>query len=295
MAGSVAGSARGQPRLAYGRTGAGPQPVVALHGITTTHRAFTTVARALRHPDGMAALDLRGRGDSGKPARGYGLHAHAGDVVRLLDALGLERGLLVGHSMGAYVATQTAIDHPDRVRGLVLVDGGWPRAGWWRRRLQPDRKALRAGLRKAFSRLDMTFPDLDALVGFWFPGLTIQDLPPDVADAYRYDVERVPGGWRPKASAAAARYDAIWNALRSPTARALGRIRCPAALVRAAQGFAPGTPATFSEPMRARLAERVDLRADLLLEGATHYTVLADQAHAATVAAVIDDLVEQLV
>jgi lipase len=293
----VAGSVAGEPRLAYGRTGAGPDPVVAMHGITTTHRAFTTVARALRHPGGMAAIDLRGRGDSGKPARGYGLPAHAGDVVRLMDALGLERGVLVGHSMGAFVATRTAIVHPDRVRGLVLLDGGWPRAAWWRRRLHPDRKALRAGLARAFGRLEMTFPDLDALVRYWFPGsgLGIDDLPPDVADAFRYDVAPVPGGWRPKASAAACRFDARWNALRAPTARALGRIRCPAALVRAAQGFAPGTPATFSEPMRARLAGRLDLRADLLVEGATHYSLLADPAHAATVAAAIDDLVEQLV
>jgi pimeloyl-ACP methyl ester carboxylesterase len=292
----VAGSVEGAPRLAYGRTGAGPDPVVALHGITTTHRAFTTVARALRHPDGMAALDLRGRGDSGKPARGYGLHAHAGDVVRLMDALGLGRGVLVGHSMGGYVATQTALDHPDRVKGLVLLDGGWARAGWWRRRLQPDRKALRAGLKRAFSRLDMTFPDLDALVAYWFPGsgLGIDDLPPDVADAYRYDVEPVPGGWRPKASAAACRTDARWNVLRAPTARALGRIGCPVALVRASQGFTPGTPATFSEPMRAHLAGRLELRADLLVEGATHYSLLADPANAATVAGVIDDLVEQL-
>ena len=282
------------PRLAYGRTGAGPDPVVALHGITTHHRAFTTVARALRHPGGMAGLDLRGRGDSAKPDGPYGLPVHAGDVVRLMDALGVERGVLAGHSLGAFVATRTALDHPDRVRALVLIDGGWARAGWWRRRLRPDGRALSAGVAKAIRRLDMTFPDLDALVRFWFPdaGIGIDDLPPDVADVYRYDVEPVPGGWRPKASATAARKDAVWNRLRAPSARALGRIDCPAALVRASQGFAPGTPPTFTEPMRAYLAGRLDLRADLLLEGATHYTVLADPANAATVAGVIDDLTE---
>jgi lipase len=258
------------------------------------------VARALRHPGGMLAVDLRGRGDSGKPAvgyglrrpDGYGLRAHAGDVVRLLDAAGVERGVLVGHSMGGFVATRTAIDHPDRVRGLVLLDGGWARAGWWRRRLHPDRAALRAGLAKAFSRLELTFPDLDALVAFWFPGsgLGIGDLPPDVADAYRYDVRPVPGGLRAKASLAACRFDARYNALLAPTARAVGRIGVPVALVRAGQGFAPGTPPTFTDAMRAHLPRRLDLRADLVLEGATHYSMLADPAHAAAVARVIDDL-----
>jgi pimeloyl-ACP methyl ester carboxylesterase len=241
----------------------------------------------------MVALDLRGRGDSGKPGRGnYGMHAHARDVVRLMDAIGLERGVVVGHSMGAFAATQTALDHPGRVRGLVLLDGGWPRAPLLSRGPRAEAGPLRSGLAKAFSRLEMTFSDLDALVDFWFPGagLSIDDLPPDVADLYRYDLAPAPGGWRAKASLVAARADARFDAFRAPTARALGRLACPVALVRAGQGFAPGTPPTFTDALRASLAGRVELRADLLLEGATHYSMLADEANAARVAAVIDDL-----
>jgi pimeloyl-ACP methyl ester carboxylesterase len=289
----VADGGKGRPRLAYGRSRAGPDPVVALHGITTTHRAFTTVARHLAHPSGMVGVDLRGRGDSGKPGRGnYGMHAHARDVVRLLDAIGLERAVVVGHSMGAFAATQTALDHPGRVRGLVLLDGGWPRAPLLSRGPRAEAAPLRAGLAKAFSRLELTFADLDALVDFWFPGagLGIDDLPPDVADLYRYDLTPAPGGWRAKCSLTAARADARFDAFRAPTPRALGRLACPVALVRAGEGFAPGTPPTFTDALRASLVERVELRADVLLDGATHYSMLADQAHAARVAAVIDDL-----
>jgi lipase len=61
------GSVPGDVRLAFGRTGEGPEPVLALHGITAQHRMFGAVARHLRHPDGMVALGLRGRGDSEKP------------------------------------------------------------------------------------------------------------------------------------------------------------------------------------------------------------------------------------
>ena len=61
------GSVQGDVRLAFGRAGEGPNPVLALHGITAQHRAFGAVARHLRHPDGMVALDLRGRGNSEKP------------------------------------------------------------------------------------------------------------------------------------------------------------------------------------------------------------------------------------
>ncbi len=50
------GSVQGDVRLAFGRAGEGPNPVLALHGITAQHRAFDAVARHLRHPDGMVAM-----------------------------------------------------------------------------------------------------------------------------------------------------------------------------------------------------------------------------------------------
>ncbi|MBV9453978.1 MAG: alpha/beta fold hydrolase, partial [Rubrobacter sp.] len=102
------GAVPGEVRLAFGRTGEGPDPVLAMHGITAQHRAFNSVARCLQHPDGMVAMDLRGRGDSEKPSSSYGLDAHAQDAIRTLDHIGIERAVLVGHSMGAFIALHSA-------------------------------------------------------------------------------------------------------------------------------------------------------------------------------------------
>jgi pimeloyl-ACP methyl ester carboxylesterase len=80
------GSVPGEVPLAFGRVGEGPEPLLALHGISNRHRVFGGVARNLSHVDGLVALDLRGRGDSAKPPLGsYGLDAHAGDVIRTLN------------------------------------------------------------------------------------------------------------------------------------------------------------------------------------------------------------------
>src|SRR5919199_5517853 len=117
----------GEVELAIGRAGEGPDPVVCLHGITAQHRAFNTAARYLGPSRGLVGVDLRGRGDSDKPESGYGLEAHASDVIRVLDHLGLESAVLLGHSMGAFVALKTALASPERVRAIVLLDGGWPR------------------------------------------------------------------------------------------------------------------------------------------------------------------------
>src|SRR5919202_4427092 len=111
-----AGRVPGEVELAIGRVGDGPDPVVCLHGITAQHRAFNAAVRHLGPSRGLVGVDLRGRGDSDKPESGYGLATHASDVVRVLDHLGLEDAVLLGHSMGAFVAIETALASPDRVR-----------------------------------------------------------------------------------------------------------------------------------------------------------------------------------
>src|SRR5215210_4355661 len=118
----------GEVELAIGRAGEGSDPLVFLHGITAQHRAFNAAARHLGPSRGLVAVDLRGRGDSDKPDSGYGLEAHAADLIQVLDHLGLEDATIAGHSMGAFVALRAALKYPDRVRALVLLDGGWPRA-----------------------------------------------------------------------------------------------------------------------------------------------------------------------
>ena len=73
----------------------------------------------------LFALDQRGFGDSERPERGYGIPDLAADVVAFLDAVGVERATVVGHSYGSFVARRVAIAHPERVARLALVDSGW--------------------------------------------------------------------------------------------------------------------------------------------------------------------------
>src|ERR687889_2087810 len=144
----------GEVGLAIGRAGGGPDPLVCLHGITAQHRAFNAAARHLGPTRGLVGVDLRCRGDSDKPESGYGLATHASDVVRVLDHLGLEDAILLGHSMGAFVALKTALTYPDRVRALALLDGGWPRVESSPEEMTEEQKeeaaALKEGLARAF-------------------------------------------------------------------------------------------------------------------------------------------------
>jgi lipase len=270
----------GEVELAICRAGEAPDPVVCLHGITAQHRAFNAAARYLGPSRGLVGVDLRGRGDSDKPESGYSLEAHAADVLRVLDHLSLERAVIAGHSMGGFVALKTALMFPDRVRALVLLDGGWPRVESPPKEMTEEEKqeaaALEEGLARAFKRLDMTFESPEAYLDFWFPdqNLKMEDLPADLADYYLYDLGEVEGGYNPKASRAAAEEDSPSVSDSSPTAEEMRGVGCPVALVRASQGFFPGSDPLITDETRDVMAAALDIRTEILLEGANHYTML---------------------
>ncbi|MBA0052365.1 alpha/beta hydrolase [Streptomyces sp. AJS327] len=106
--------------LDYGGEGV---PLVVLPGITSPAVTMDFVARELTDLVRPVVLDVRGRGLSDEPADGsYSLEAYAEDTEALITGLGLDRPLLLGHSMGARIAATTAVRQKVTPRGAVLVD-----------------------------------------------------------------------------------------------------------------------------------------------------------------------------
>ncbi len=109
-------------RLEGKRFGEGAVSTVILHGLLGSTRNWAAVAADLSEAIGAClALDLRNHGQSGH-VDGMSFAEMAGDVEETLDAWGLERVLLIGHSLGGKVAMRFAVDYPDRVAGLVVAD-----------------------------------------------------------------------------------------------------------------------------------------------------------------------------
>jgi len=97
------------------------RPVILLHGITDSWFSFSRVLPDISKAYRVYALDLRGHGDSDRPVTGYAPREMADDVIAFMDALGIQRATLVGHSMGSFVAQQAALAAPERIAGLVLI------------------------------------------------------------------------------------------------------------------------------------------------------------------------------
>ncbi|MDX3078453.1 alpha/beta fold hydrolase [Streptomyces sp. NPDC088354] len=109
-------------RLAYRTWGdPGAPPLVLLHGRGSDGADWAPVVPALARTHRVLAPDLRGHGASERPGE-YAFEAMRDDVVGLLDALGLEKAALAGHSMGGVVAYLLAAARPERLTALVLEE-----------------------------------------------------------------------------------------------------------------------------------------------------------------------------
>src|SRR5215813_5937014 len=109
-------------RLRYAESGdpAG-HPIILLHGYTDSWFSFSRALPYFDPSHHVYILDQRGHGDSDRPASGYTFSDFAADVIAFMEAKGIKRATLVGHSMGSIVAQGVALLAPERVERLVLI------------------------------------------------------------------------------------------------------------------------------------------------------------------------------
>jgi len=278
--------------LAFGYWPGRSAPVVALHGLTASQMNFLGIAERLSGRCALFAPDLRGRGDSDKPEGPYGMEQHARDVAASMRAMGLGASIIVGHSMGAFVATALAAQEPELVSGLILIDGGFllnlpggasPELG------------LNAALAQRITQLRQTYPSRQAYREFWRtqPHFPPEEWNPWIEAFLDYEV----GGdspVQPKASEPGVRADLGAALERDAITERLKSIRVPTLLVRAAQGFTPTQPPLFPDELVAQIRTYVPQVEDHKLANTTHYTVALGDRAATRIADLIVELAHRL-
>jgi pimeloyl-ACP methyl ester carboxylesterase len=269
-------------RLATFRLGAersDAELVLAIHGITSSSRNWMAVARALGDRAALAAVDLRGRAASNHLPEPFGIDAHVRDMIAVLDALEVGRAVVAGHSLGAYVAARLATLAPERVRRLVLVDGGLTIA--LPEGVDPER-FTEAFLGPAVARLSQTFADLAAYRDWWarHPAIAGSDVDPaDLEEYAAHDLVGDPPRMRSSVNPQAVRYDAL-DLLRITDAR---QARCPAVLLCAPRGMVNDpNPVQPLSVVKSWVDASPDRRRSTQVPDVNHYTIAlgARGAHA---------------
>ena len=241
--------------------------LVCIHGLTANHTCWASMADALGPEYRLIAYDLRGRGDSDKPEKGYNLETHGQDLGRLLDHYGLKRAVIMGHSLGAKIALRFAVTHPGRVSRLVLFDGGFDiRAEVW------------DSIAAAVGRLGVEFPSLEVFLAF------LQALPMfegrwnDYLERYfRYDVETLPSGAVRSKVAKHAIEEEVANLQRERLWVWHRQVKCPTLIFRAPDGLLTPTDCLMTQEEGAAMVHAIPNARLVVVPKTNHYTVLLGQ------------------
>jgi lipase len=243
--------------------------VLAIHGVTASLMTWRTVARELDDRICLLAPDCRGRGRSAALPGPYGMAPHVADLVAVLDYVGASSAVLVGHSMGAYLAERIAAEHPERAVGVVLLDAGLPFP-------RPDdpSEMLESAVASTIVRLAITFPSADRYVRGWQAHPAFATAWDDDIEAYaRYDLVEDGRVARCGASAAAVRTDSSEMVLDDVTRTALERVQAPVQLLRAERGLFDAEPLIPVDTLHRFAAGHPSVRVEEVAD-VNHYTLV---------------------
>jgi len=158
------------------------EPVLLIHGVTSSNRAFQYFADSLiARGKAPFAVDLRGRGDSNQLPGPFGMAQHAKDMAEVIKFLGNDKPDVIGHSMGGFVLAALVGLYPDLVGKAIFADGGIPLP------MPPGMtvdQIMPLVLGPALARLAMTFDSKDAYRDYWKPQPAFLNSWSEVLDEY---------------------------------------------------------------------------------------------------------------
>lgn len=230
--------------LAWGRVGA--PGLVFVHGGAAHAHWWSFLVPLLADSYRIAAIDLSGHGDSGRRSEGeYRLSTWAAEIMAVADDLGAAGPpVVVGHSMGGFVAIGTAATYGDDLAGIVVLDSPVSAP-------DPETDAARGG--KVFGPLRV-YPDLAAaLARFRTVPEQAHYLPYVIEHVARHSLREVEGGWSWK-------YDPdIFVPTRSESRDLLQQVRCRVALFRAEHGLVTPEIGAYMYDCLGRVAPVVEI------------------------------------
>jgi pimeloyl-ACP methyl ester carboxylesterase len=190
----------------YGAPATAGEPILLIHGVTSSNRAWQLIARDLITKGYIPyAVDLRGRGHSADLPGPFGMVTHATDMKAVIDFIGGGAIDVIGHSMGAFVAVALQGLFPESVKNLVLLDGGISLP------LPPGmtvEQVMPFILGPALARLAMTFESKEAYREYWKPQPAFNRGWSSSMDEYAdYDLRGEAPALRPRTNPAAVEED----------------------------------------------------------------------------------------
>ncbi len=240
--------------------------ILCIHGITANCRCWDVIADALSPSHRVLAMDLRGRGLSGAPSTGYSMEHHSRDILAVLNDLGLERVVLMGHSLGAFISLIFGAKHPERVDRIILVDGGGKLS-------EEQLVKVFAGIKPSLDRLGKVLPSFEAYLDLMKEAPFLKNWSQALETYYQYEVEEVAGGVRTRINPVHIEEERI-NLGKVDISQVYGEISCPVLILRATEGMLARDDLLLPEDVTERMVREIANATRVDVDGTNHYTIV---------------------
>ena len=240
--------------------------IFCIHGLTANSRCWDRIVSGLIPEFRVLAMDLRGRGLSDKPPKGYFIEQHVQDIYCLLEDQKLERVTLMGHSLGAYISLAFAARHPDRVKKLILMDaGGHLSQSRWDK--------VHVAIKPSVDRLGLVFPSFEDYTALLKQAPFLQPWTRFLDTYFRYEIEEVDGGVRSRTLVEGIREE-ISNIRSFDAASLYPRISCPVLILRATDGILSRDDMVLTEDAAERMVREIVDAGCVDVTNSNHYSIL---------------------
>ena len=257
-------------------------PVLLIHGVTSSNRAFQLFADSLiARGKAPYAVDLRGRGDSNNVQAPFGMKQHAHDMAAVIDHFGWNKPDVIGHSMGGFVAAALVGLFADKVGEVVFADGGVPLPmppGMTVEQIMPF------VLGPAMTRLAMEFDSKEAYRDYWKPQPAFAKGWSSVLDEYvDYDLRGKKASTNPHAVEADSR-DLFGDDL---IVKSLQGLTKPAIFIKAERGLQNEEGGLYPMPVLDAVLPAYPMLKLEFLADCNHYDMFLEQSGAEKIAHII--------
>ncbi len=240
--------------------------ILCVHGITANSRFWDCLASALSPHHKVIAMDLRGRGLSDKPPKGYSIGRHCKDILALMKDQNLERPVLMGHSLGAFISLVFAARYPKKIDRLILVDGGGGLS-------KAQMAKVFAGIKPSLDRLGRVFPSFKTYLSQMKQAPYLKPWNSYMETYFRYEVERVEGGVCSRVHPEHINEEAK-NLGKVDPRKFYKRVKAPTLILRATKGLLAKDDLLLPENVVERMVREIPNAKRVDIKGANHYSIL---------------------
>ena len=240
--------------------------ILCIHGLTANSRFWDCLASALSPQHRVIAMDLRGRGLSDKPPKGYSIERHCKDVLALIDDLGLKRPVLMGHSLGAFISLVFSAKHPQRVDRLILVDGGG-------KLTETQMAKVFVGIKPSLDRLGKTSPSFEDYISQMKQAPYLRPWNSYMETYFHYEVEKVKGGLRSRVHPKHIEEEAK-NLGKVDSRQFYKKVTSPTLILRATKGLLAKDDLVLPKDVADRMVREMPNAKRIDVVGSNHYTIL---------------------